>query len=229
MSKDTNKKNTLLDNKVLVIIITVVITLALVWTLVLFLNKSSKDDSKPVSPSANSTQVEKIEKSVSGGTADEDRKAASEAVTLLLQSAHISPNGIDPLARIEALDTGDFTVVDPSLKDMVRFPASSTDGIKISTFQSLVTMATVLENQTGKSDFAMISDEAWRSSYPDTELGSVFVPLNIFTGGGSSFSLEMVFIDGEWKLAPYSLIEAVRISSMLQEGQPQPNPSPTES
>lgn len=207
------------DLKLVALIAGTVIALAIVWGIVAVTTPNNNE-----TLNTDPTPVATV-RTVSGNTADQDKQDATKAVSKILQVADKSPKGIEPLEIIQVLDTGDFTVIDDELPGLVRFSDNATEGFKVSTYQALVTMSAVLEDKKSGDDFVTVSEEAWRSSYADPELGTVFVPLNIFTGGGESFSLEMVFMEGEWKLAPYSLIEAVRISSLLSQPAPSPSPS----
>jgi hypothetical protein len=44
---------------------------------------------------------------------------------------------------------------------------------------------------------------------------SAQIPLDIFIGKGTGMSFEMQYIDGEWKLNPYTAIMSLNLMSIL--------------
>lgn len=164
------------------------------------------------------TSTQKVELSVSGKTADEDRKDALAAAAEILNLSAKSPTGRKFQDRLKALDSGDTKVMDPELTSRIRFQDifAESDEMKNNTYQSLITLATLINNSTGSSTIKPISDTMWKNVYVDTERGTAFVPLAIFAGPSSSFSMEMVYVDGKWSLAPYSLLDSVKLSAKLQ-------------
>lgn len=170
------------------------------------------------SSAAPATSAQKVDRAVSGKTADEDRKAALSAATDVLNLSGNSPTGAKFEDRLNSLDAGDTKVIDPELTKTIRFTDVflDSDEMKNNTYQSLITLSTLIRNSTGATEIAPTSDTMWKNVYVDSELGTAFVPLAIFAGPSSSFSMEMVYVDGSWKLAPYSLLDSVKLSAKLQ-------------
>lgn len=195
-----------------------VLVLAIIWGIVALsmMNRDSEPSGDLTAPQTTTT-VEKITRSVTGKTVDEDREDAVTALTKILNTAHISPDGKEATARLDALDKDDLSVVDPSLEDLMQFSEDSTPGFKISTYQALITISAVIHSSTIDENISPTREDYLSITYADPEIGSVFVPLNVYVGQGAAFSFEMVYVDGEWKLAPYSLIDAVKLSAMIQE------------
>jgi hypothetical protein len=162
--------------------------------------------------------TEKVEKTVTGISTDENRKAALSAATNVLNAAVKSPTKEEFDERLTKLDKGDFSVVSPDLENLMRFKdvfAESKD-LKINTYQALITFSTLIQKTTEKETIAPISENEWQKVFVDSEAGIAFVPLSLYAGSSVAFSLEMVYIDNEWKLAPYSVLDAVKLSAMLQ-------------
>lgn len=178
------------------------------------ITKSSENSSS----SAPATSAQKVDRAVTGKTADEDRKAALAAAADVLNLSGNSPTGAKFDERLKSLDTGDTKVIDPELTKLIRFKDIFADSaeMKNNTYQSLITMSTLIRNATGSTEIKPTSDTMWKNVYVDSELGTAFVPLAIFAGPSSSFSMEMVYADGGWKLAPYSLLDSVKLSAKLQ-------------
>lgn len=166
-----------------------------------------------------STSAQKIDRAVTGKTADEDRKAALAAATDILNLSGNSPTGTKFDERLNSLDAGDTEVIDPELTKLIRFQDSFADSedMKNNTYQSLITMSTLIMNATGSLEIKPASDTMWKNVHVDSEMGTAFVPLSIYAGPSASFSMEMVYIDGGWKLAPYSLLDSVKLSAQLQK------------
>ena len=53
--------------------------------------------------------------------------------------------------------------------------------------------------------------------YLDKETNTAQIPINIFTGTYGSISFEMVYINNQWRLSPYSLLESVSLSAQINE------------
>lgn len=162
--------------------------------------------------------TQKVERSITGKPIDEDRKAALTSAQNILNLSLKSPTGGNFQERLKALDSGDTKVIDTELSKSIRFKDSfaDSDEMKNNTYQSLITIATLINNSTGSSTVAPTSDTMWKNVYVDTELGIAFVPMGVFAGPSSSFSMEMVYDSGSWKLAPYSLLDSVKLSAKLQ-------------
>lgn len=167
---------------------------------------------------SSTTSTQKVERSLTGKSIDEDRKDALAAATDVLNLSGNSPTGENFSERLKALDAGDSKVVDPELVKAIRFKDvfAESNEMKNNTYQSLITLSTLIKNATESDTIAPTSDTMWKNVYMDTELGTAFVPMTIYSGPSSSFSMEMVYVDGGWKLAPYSLLDSVKLSAKLQ-------------
>lgn len=219
--KVARKKNLKKINAI--VISAVVLVLLLIWGTVAITNASNDSDT-----SGNSSKsTEKVEKSLSGKSIDDDRKDALAAATDILNTAAKSTDGKTFEERVTALDEGDMTVVDPALESMIRFKdvfAESKD-MQTNTYQSVVTLATLIQQSNQTETIAPSSDTMWKNVYVDSETGTAFVPLAIYAGPSAGFSFEMVYVDGNWELAPYSLLDAVRLSAKLQQTDTVPAPA----
>lgn len=60
-----------------------------------------------------------------------------------------------------------------------------------------------------------ISADATEYIYLDLETGNAFVPLSIYLGEEAAFSLQFVWVDGEWMFAPYSLVDTVSSADII--------------
>lgn len=53
--------------------------------------------------------------------------------------------------------------------------------------------------------------------YLDSKLMTAHIPLDIFIGSGTGVSFEMQYIDGEWKLNPYTAMMSLNMMGILNE------------
>lgn len=176
-------------------------------------NKSeAKEETKPTT-----TSIEQVERSLSGKSLEEDKKDVLKSAQDLLKASSDTTDGTSMVEKIEALDTGDVSVVSEDLENRIRFQDDFKidENLQATTYQSLMVLATYISEE----DFAFVSEDVWEEVYVDQEAGVAFVPVSAFYSQGSTFSLEFVYIDGEWKLSPYSFLNAVNMSASIQENQ----------
>lgn len=53
--------------------------------------------------------------------------------------------------------------------------------------------------------------------YLDSKLMKAHIPLDIFVGNGTGIAFEMQYLDGEWKLNPYSAMMSLNLMGILDE------------
>lgn len=167
--------------------------------------------------SVQTTKIVQQVRSVSGKSVDQDKKDATQAVLDILQTADKDPKNETVQQRLQALDNNDFSVIDKNLPNDVQFSSDSTEGMKVSTYQALITLSTFAK-QSSSDKKIEASANGWQDAYADPTLGVVDVPASTFITKNSLFSLEMVYMDGTWKLAPYDLVNQLRIAAYIQEG-----------
>lgn len=204
----------ILGSPLLLGLVSLVLTLVVVCV-VLVVQVSNSGNASPT-PTSTSTSVEKVQRSLSGKSADEDRKDALTSAQNLLNLAAKSPTGANMEARLQALSKGDTSVLDPELVKQVRLVDMFADNATMSAnaYQALVTLTGYL-NENGKG-VAPVSENSWKMVFVDSQAGTAYVPLSAFYQKGIVFSLEMVYVDGTWQFSPYSLLDLVRLSALLQ-------------
>jgi hypothetical protein len=190
-----------------------------IWGIVaLFLLTGGGNEGEQPTPSTSSSAPEQGERTISGLSADEDRQAAVAATQVLLNSTLKLPEGVELDALLDEINGGDLTRIPAEVTTGIRFTdqfAESQDA-QAGAYQTLYALSfLVWNNAGGEGEIKPVTDTAWKSVLVDQEVGLAYVPLSIFTGTPSGFSLEMVYLDGKWQLSPYSLVEAVRLSASL--------------
>lgn len=172
--------------------------------------------SNPVtSTSTQETKVSQVDASVSGKSVEEDQKGALKASQDLLNAAVTDSGSYQD--RMAAIEKGDVSTVTEEMANAIYLSESmESEAARASTYQSLVALSGVmLENGEATPN----SENEWQNVQVDSEHGIAYVPLGVFTGTDIPFTFEMVYVDGEWKLAPFSLLQAIKMSSTLNSGQ----------
>lgn len=179
-------------------------------------NNSSTNTEETPSQTKETVEIEKVQRSISGESLEDDKKNALNSAQAILEASAISPDDKSIQERVEALDQGDDSVVDSSLTEKMRFVGEFEDDkeLQYTTYQALITLSSYT-NANGKIE--PISDTVWQQVHVDQEAGIAYVPISAFYGPGASFSLELVYTDGEWKMAPYSLLDIINLSALLQQ------------
>lgn len=218
----------------LVLLLGLGVALAL-GAVLLFTRASSPAEKTPL-PTATSTPTPSptaaevpIKTGKTGLSLVQDQKNALAAAQVLLQEAGKDPQKLGISRRIAALDDNDLSQVTSTLPSLVRFPSQATPGLRAETYQALISLYGVLTRggDVARHPVKAISPSAFSTVFLDSQLGVAYVPLDAFTGKQTAFSLQMVWVDGEWKLAPYSLLETVRLSATLAASGTAATPSPT--
>lgn len=80
----------------------------------------------------------------------------------------------------------------------------------------LIVQATVVSEMTGDEEFAAaLSPEKDGIIYLDSTNGTAYVRMDVFTGLQTGLYMQMEYMDGEWKLAPYSMVNSMLLTDML--------------
>lgn len=174
--------------------------------------------------SGSGQQVQKVSRSVSGASSDKDKASAMAAAATLLTAANKHSANLSADDRVKAFEDSSAdrnTLADMSTIDsLTRFTNDFDNDLRKTTYQSLVKVSSLLDgNNDGKIEAR--SSDLYKYVYLDSETGTAYVPLQVFSNNAPAFSLEMVYVDGQWKFAPYTLLDAIRMSSSMSGVHPQ--------
>ena len=174
--------------------------------------------------SSSDQQVQKVSRSVSGASSDKDKASAMAAAATLLTAANKHSANLSADDRVKAFEDSSAdrnTLADMSTIDsLTRFTNDFDNDLRKTTYQSLVKVSSLLDgNNDGKIEAR--SSDLYKYVYLDSETGTAYVPLQVFSNNAPAFSLEMVYVDGQWKFAPYTLLDAIRLSSSMSGVHPQ--------
>ena len=143
------------------------------------------------------------------------KEGALEAATNMLKSFNADPsNKLSIDDRIKGIDKDkklDGYVSDSAksylyLKDFMDKEEGYTT--------SAIAILAIIKNLTeiGNENLNPVSNDI-QYVYLDETTRIAQVPLDYFTGVGGAVSMELVYVDGQWKLSPYSLLQSIQLAN----------------
>lgn len=202
--------------KYIIIGIATAIILGLVWALVAVASSSS-NDSNPTEKISSSTTT----RTLTGNVIADDRAAVYKAATELLEATNAPADQETYIALLGELDSATVADIPKEFLDKARFAdLLDKDELKITSYQALITFAALAKASSEDGTIASLYADGPMSIFVDQETGIAQVPMNIFVnqdGEANTFSMEFVYVDNEWKFAPYSVLDQLRLSLALQQ------------
>ena len=194
------------------------ITVGLVTLFSLYLTVFNFMLNKPTENKTNSanTKVENVLPNRTDETKENfSKEGALEAATNMLKSFNADPsNKLSIEDRIKGIDK------DKKLDDYISDSAKSylylkdfMDKEEGYTTSSMAILA-IIKNLTeiGNENLNPVSNDT-QYVYLDETTRIAQVPLDYFTGVGGAVSMELVYVDGQWKLSPYSLLQSIQLAN----------------
>lgn len=173
-------------------------------------NNDNTSDSTSSSQNENvqkNMQVKQIKRSVTGKSVEQDQKDALDAATKLINSSRTGSDSYED--RMKKISDGDFSSVTAGMSEHVQFTSAYKDNttLKENAYNVLVGM----EGKAFNNKEVSHGNDDWRQVYVHPELGVAFVPVSVYGEKGNQlpYTMEMVYVDGQWKLLPQSLVEAI--------------------
>lgn len=156
--------------------------------------------------------VEQSDRSLSGESAEQDRADAVQAAYEIIAEAQTVDGDVEE--TLAAIDSGDRSGIPEGLHESIHMVDAfeQDEELENVAYQSVIAVSNLMID--GEVE---ILDGAEAQVYLDQETGIAEVPLLVFNGIDSNFTFTMVYVDDEWKLAPYSLIESIRMSANISE------------
>ena len=143
------------------------------------------------------------------------KEGALEAATNMLKSFYVDPsNKLSIDDRIKGIDK------DKKLDNYISDSAKSylylkdfMDKEEGYTTSSMAILA-IIKNLTeiGNENLNPVSNDT-QYVYLDETTRIAQVPLDYYTGVGGAVSMELVYVDGQWKLSPYSLLQSIQLAN----------------
>ena len=173
---------------------------------------------KPTENKTNSanTKVENVLPNRTDETKENfSKEGALEAATNMLKSFYADPsNKLSIDDRIKGIDKDkklDGYVSDSAksylyLKDFMDKEEGYTT--------SAMAILAIIKNLTeiGNENLNPVSNDT-QYVYLDETTRIAQVPIDYYTGVGGAVSMELVYVDGQWKLSPYSLLQSIQLAN----------------
>lgn len=195
--------------KASIALIMVVLVSAGLFAISLSVNRNSVPPELPA--------IDQIEQSVTGKSIKEDQESVVNTVITTLSDVKQSQNQEELLEVLNNIENGDLDVFGEEYLSSIYFPTVVQSDIIYQTLahQSLYSLASILSN-FGNQEIAVVDTSSYEQVYIDELTGRAYVPIAIFTTDNNPIVLELVFVNGEWLIDPYSYTQAVKMSAQLQ-------------
>lgn len=192
----------------------------------IYFSNNSDDDAATGDDASTEETVEVADGRGQATVGDEGRVEAVYAAADILSAAFVEADSEEEYVELlSAMDEGDFSGVDEEVQEGVRLVDvfEDDDPARATAYQSLISISAMIK-ETREIDAedditpAVDDDELADLVLYDQDLGTAYIPLSIFAPDFAVFTMEMVYTeDGEWVLAPYSLMEGVTIYTMAEQ------------
>lgn len=185
-------------------------------SILIFIGVNNYNNNKSDSADSTNVVVEKAQKTLSGKEVAEDKKDATQAVQdLLVVSSDFTKDTTSETVLQEIEENNRESIKVDEINNKVRMVHEFEDN---EDYQNMTYIVLVSLSETAKdannNQIAPLMEDSYQTVYVDSEMGIAHVPLSIF--GGPTFSLTMVYDNGEWKLDPYGIIDLIKLSANVQ-------------
>lgn len=148
---------------------------------------------------------EKVNRTLTGKSVEEDKKDALDALTRTLNEASTSGGSYQDRAR--QIESGDYSSLPEGWKDKVSAP---TDKDKASAWEALIVLnANMKEFFKNNDDLKPVSDAALKHVVVNQEAGVAHIPGSVFLGTDVPMTFDMVYVNGHWVLDPFNLVQDI--------------------
>jgi len=160
----------------------------------------------------------KLDKIENNKEQDFNKKEALEALISLLKDIQNNELGIDKqLELIKNKDNDLNNIVSVESQNWIYLTDfMNNEDVKRTTIQTLLSFVQQM-NKNGNNNLNPIYSDYDNIIYLDEKTNTAQIPVNIFTGTYGSISFEMVYINKQWRLSPYTLLESVSLSAQVSE------------
>lgn len=156
--------------------------------------------------------------------ADVGRQEAVDAAAALLTEAYVHRDSEEEYVEyLEALEDGELDEVSETVVNSVRTTdLFDNEQSAITSYGILTTYSIMIKQLHGLGEDESIeplfdNESIARNVLYDEEVGIAYVPLSLFAGEQALLTMEMVYVDGEWQVMPYSLLEGVSLFDSVVE------------
>lgn len=172
--------------------------------------------------SENTSEVTQVERTLSGKSVAEDKADVMAAAVALLSAANAPLDTTEFSTKMSQIESGELTMSD-ELSSKIRLVDSleNEDGIDATIYQTLVSFGAFAKQSTGQDAIVPLYDNAADGITLDQEAGVAYVPTTLFVNSGTGingFSMEFIYLDGQWLFSPYMTLDELRLAIAFQSG-----------
>ena len=149
-------------------------------------------------------KVEDEDKTEDQGKNDEDK--AEDTITRRLERLDNEETDIEDVLTKEAIDMIYFSEEFGKDKFNRQFAASS-----------LLIYHELIMDAVDSDGFKPVIESFDQIVYLDNKFMTAHIPLDIFVGSGTGVAFEMQYVDGEWKLNPYTVMMSLNMMGIINE------------
>ena len=149
-------------------------------------------------------KAEDEDKTEDQGKNDEDK--AEDTITRRLERLDNEETDIEDVLTKEAIDMIYFSEEFGKDKFNRQFAASS-----------LLIYHELIMDAVDSDDFKPVIESFDQIVYLDNKFMTAHIPLDIFVGSGTGVAFEMQYVDGEWKLNPYTAMMSLNMMGIINE------------
>lgn len=156
-------------------------------------------------------------RTASGQTVVKDKEAAVESLLAILNGA-AGDGSKSTQDRVSEIDQSNYSSFDKATVDKhIHWSETFAEGSELRnmSYAALVALSDRLHD--GNDAIQIRNTDELDNIYMDQGTGRAFIPVAAFSDSPVLLSVEMVYVDGAWKLAPYTFIEQVKFSSLIME------------
>lgn len=180
--------------------------------------KKSDVDSKEKESSDNKAKEKDAAKKEKADSAERTAKDSTEAKKVDESKSDEKADSINK--RLELLNNEETDIEDVLTKDAIDmlYMAEEFGGEKFNrqfAASSLLIYHDIILDSSETDDFKPVIQSYDEIVYLDNKLMTAHIPLDIFVGTGSGIAFEMQYIDGEWKLNPYTAMMSLNLMGIL--------------
>ena len=145
------------------------------------------------------------------------KEGAVDALRLLFVEGNKDTKTRTLEERLDAIENNDMDEVltKETIDKIYLSEEFSTNQYNRQVTASTVIAFSVLVNQNvGGEELNPVVKNFADAIYLDAQVMNAFVPLDVFVGASTGYSFEMQYVNGEWKLNPYSIIMSMKLSEL---------------
>lgn len=149
------------------------------------------------------------------------RSNAVSSLTAILRNVGVDKDNKERtvIERLELLDNKDTDIEDVLVKEAIEGLYLSEDFGDLLFNRQFVASGLLVYHQViedASEEIKPLIEEGYEDLvYFDSEMMTAHIPLDIYVGSSTGIAFEMVYIDGEWKLNPYTAMMSLHLTGII--------------